>query len=111
MGVRPLKMAGAAAGFACCIAVVLPCKTGPKSPRWEATMAATKILATAFCVLASSAAFADDPLPRAKPEEVGFPSEGRARIAATLNADIEAGRIPGGVIAIARHGKRVALDA
>jgi CubicO group peptidase (beta-lactamase class C family) len=74
-------------------------------------MAATKILATAFCLLASSAAFADDPLPRARPEEVGLSSERLARIAATLNADIEAGRIPGAVIAIARHGKLVALDA
>jgi CubicO group peptidase (beta-lactamase class C family) len=74
-------------------------------------MAATRILATAFCLLASSAAFADDPLPRAKPEEVGLSSERLARIAATLNADIEAGRIPGAVIAIARHGKLVAFDA
>ena len=74
-------------------------------------MAALKILATAFGLLASSAAFADDPLPRAKPEEVGLSSERLARIAATLNADIEAGRIPGAVIAIARHGKLVALDA
>src|SRR5476651_1823704 len=74
-------------------------------------MAATKILATAFCLLASSAAFAEDPLPRAKPEEVGMSSERLARISATLKADIEAGRIPGAVIAIARHGKLVAFDA
>src|ERR1700704_766786 len=74
-------------------------------------MAATKIFATAFCLLASGAAFADDPLPRAKPEEVGLSSERLARIATTLNADIEAGRIPGAVIAIARRGKLVALDA
>src|SRR6201994_2251488 len=38
-------------------------------------------------------------------------SERLARIGATLNADIEAGRIPGAVIAIARHGKLVMLDA
>src|SRR5476651_2225905 len=74
-------------------------------------MAAIKILAAAFCLLACSAAFADDPLPRAKPEEVGLSSERLARIAATLNADIRAGRIPGAVIAIARHGKLVVLDA
>src|SRR6185369_747693 len=58
-----------------------------------------------------SAAFANDPLPRAKPEEVGLSSERLARISAVLKADIEAGRIPGAVIAIARHGKLVALDA
>src|ERR1700681_4724934 len=74
-------------------------------------MAAIRILATTLCLLASSAAFADDPLPRAKPEDVGLSSERLARIGATLKADIEAGRIPGAVIAIARHGKLVALDA
>src|SRR5450432_3605753 len=74
-------------------------------------MASTRIIAGLLCLLASSAAYADDPLPRAKPEEVGLSSERLARIAATLNADIEVGRIPGAVIAIARHGKLVALDA
>ena len=74
-------------------------------------MAAIKMLATTLCLLASTAAFADDPLPRAKPEDVGLSSERLARIGATLKADIEAGRIPGAVIAIARHGRLVALDA
>jgi CubicO group peptidase (beta-lactamase class C family) len=74
-------------------------------------MAASRIVATALCLFASSAALADDPLPRAKPEEVGFSSERLARISAVLKADIEAGRIPGAVIAIARHGKLVMLDA
>jgi len=74
-------------------------------------MAVIRILATALCLLASGAALADDPLPRAKPEDVGLSSERLARISATLKADIEAGRIPGAVIAIARHGKLVALDA
>ena len=61
-------------------------------------MPAFKIFATTLCLLASSAAFADDPLPRAKPEEVGFSSERLARIGETLKADIDAGRIPGAVI-------------
>src|SRR6202166_4904568 len=74
-------------------------------------MAAIKILATALGLLASGAAFADDPLPRGKHEDVGLSSERLARIGATLKADIEAGRIPGAVIAIARRGKLVALDA
>ena len=74
-------------------------------------MAVFRILAIALGLLASSAAFAEDPLPRAKPEEVGFSPERLARIGETLKADIEAGRIPGAVIAIARHGKLVALDA
>src|SRR3954464_2034961 len=76
------------------------------------SMAAIRILASAFCLAATCAtAFADDPLPRAKPEEVGLSSERLARIGETLPADIDAGRIPGAVIAIARRGKLVALDA
>jgi CubicO group peptidase (beta-lactamase class C family) len=75
------------------------------------SMATIRILASALCLLASGAAFADDPLPRAKPEEVGLSSERLARIGETLKADIDAGRIPGAVIAIARRGKLVALDA
>jgi hypothetical protein len=70
-----------------------------------------RIAMAAFCLLASSAAFAEDPLPRAKPEDVGLSSERLARIGATLKADIDAGRIPGAVIAIARHGKLVMFDA
>src|SRR5712675_1747556 len=74
-------------------------------------MASLRFIAAAFGLFVCSAAFADDPLPRARPEEVGLSSERLARISATLKADIEAGRIPGAVIAIARHGKLVALDA
>ena len=74
-------------------------------------MLAVRILATTLCLFATSAAFADEPLPRAKPEEVGLSSERLARIGETLKADIEAGRIPGAVIAIARHGKLVVFDA
>src|SRR5258708_35321777 len=75
-------------------------------------MTAIRLLASALYLAASSiTAFADDPLPRAKPEEVGLSSERLARIGETLKADIDAGRIPGAVIAIARRGKLVALDA
>jgi CubicO group peptidase (beta-lactamase class C family) len=74
-------------------------------------MVSFRILAAAFGLLACGAAFAADPLPRAKPEDVGLSSERLARISAVLKADIEAGRIPGAVIAIARRGKLVALDA
>ena len=74
-------------------------------------MAVSRIVATTLCLLASGAALADDPLPRAKPEDVGMSSERLARIGTTLKADIEAGRIPGAVIAIVRRGKLVALDA
>ena len=57
-------------------------------------MAAIRILASALCLAASCAtAFADDPLPRAKPEDVGLSSERLARIGEVLKADIDAGRM------------------
>src|SRR5882757_7369632 len=77
----------------------------------EASMVSMRVVALGFGLLASTAAFADDPLPRAKPEDVGMSSERLARIGETLKADIAAGRTPGGVIAIARRGKLVAFDA
>jgi CubicO group peptidase (beta-lactamase class C family) len=52
-----------------------------------------------------------DPLPRGKPEDAGMSSERLGEIAKVLNADIERGRIPGAVIAIARHGKLVYFEA
>jgi CubicO group peptidase (beta-lactamase class C family) len=52
-----------------------------------------------------------DPLPTAKPESVGLSSTRLDRIAQVLRRDIEAGRMPGGVIAIARKGKVVYHEA
>jgi CubicO group peptidase (beta-lactamase class C family) len=74
-------------------------------------MVSARIAAITLCLLASGTAFAADPLPRAKPEEVGLSSERLARISAVLKADIEAGRIPGAVIAVARRGKLVMFEA
>jgi len=74
-------------------------------------MIRTRLITATFCLFASGVAFAADPLPRAKPEEVGMSSERLARIGDVLKADIVAGRIPGAVIAIARHGRLVALEA
>ena len=53
------------------------------------------------------ALYAADPLPRAKPEAVGMSSARLARIEAAINAEIEKGRMPGAVIAVARRGKLV----
>jgi len=52
-----------------------------------------------------------EPLPRAKPEDVGMSSERLAEIARVINADVEKGRLPGAVIAIARKGKLVYYEA
>ena len=56
-------------------------------------------------------AWAADPLPRAKPESVGMSSERLGRIAELLRADIEKGRLPGAVVAVARKGKLVYYQA
>ena len=69
-----------------------------------------RFLAITLGFLASSAVFAAD-LPRGKPEEAGMSSERLARVSEVLKADIAAGRIPGAVIAIARHSKLVMFDA
>ena len=59
----------------------------------------------------AAAAVNGDPLPRGKPEDAGLSSERLGEIAKVLNGDIERGRIPGAVIAIARHGKLVYFEA
>jgi CubicO group peptidase (beta-lactamase class C family) len=56
-------------------------------------------------------AFAADPLPRAKPEQVGMSSERLGRIGEALRADVEKGRLPGAVVAVARKGKLVYYQA
>lgn len=50
------------------------------------------------------------PLPIAKPESVGMSAERLARIRPALEREMEAGRFPGGVVAIARRGKLVHLE-
>ena len=59
----------------------------------------------------ASTAFAADPLPRAKAEAVGMSSARLARVGAALKADVDQGRIPGAVIAVARKGKLVYYEA
>jgi CubicO group peptidase (beta-lactamase class C family) len=58
----------------------------------------------------SSIAQAADPLPRAKPEEVGMSSERLALIGKAVNAEIARGQLPGAVLAIARRGKLVYFE-
>ena len=65
------------------------------------------VVAVAFALPALAA----DPLPRATPESVGMSSERLARIGSALRADIDKGRIPGAVVAIARKGKLVYFEA
>jgi CubicO group peptidase (beta-lactamase class C family) len=50
-------------------------------------------------------------LPHAEPEAVGVSSTRLARIIPALNAQIEAGQLPGAVLAIARHGRLIFHEA
>jgi CubicO group peptidase (beta-lactamase class C family) len=52
-----------------------------------------------------------DPLPLAKPESVGLSAARLERLAQVLRRDVEQGRIPGAVIAIARRGKLAYYEA
>ena len=46
-----------------------------------------------------------------KPEDAGFSSARLERLTSTLNADIAEGKLPGAVVAIARHGRLVYFQA
>jgi CubicO group peptidase (beta-lactamase class C family) len=50
-------------------------------------------------------------LPRAEPEAVGMSSARLGRIIPTLNAKVEAGQLPGAVVAVARRGRLVFHEA
>jgi len=52
-----------------------------------------------------------DPLPHAKPEAVGLSSERLGEIEKWVNAEIEANRMPGAVVMIARKGKLAYFEA
>src|SRR5262245_17743619 len=69
------------------------------------------LLCAGALMIAATTAWAADPLPRAKPEAVGLSPAKLERIGAQLRADVEKGRIPGAVVAIARRGKLAYLEA
>lgn len=70
-----------------------------------------RLIACNYLFLLSFSVAVADPLPAAKPEAVGISSAQLARIGTTLKADIDKGRIPGAVVAIARKGKLVYHEA
>jgi CubicO group peptidase (beta-lactamase class C family) len=71
------------------------------------------ILAGTMCAsaYAQNATKSTDPLPRAKPEDVGMSSQRLAEIGKALEADVARGQLPGAVLAVARHGKLVYFEA
>jgi CubicO group peptidase (beta-lactamase class C family) len=70
----------------------------------------TALLALALVLGAGCPAGAAE-LATAKPEEVGLSSARLARIAETLKADVERGRIPGAVVIVARRGRIAYAEA
>ena len=78
-------------------------------PMGMAQVICAAIVAGALCI--PSMAAAADPLRRAQPEEVGMSSDRLARLGQVLSADVEAGRIPGAVILVMRHGKIAYFEA
>src|SRR2546425_1790261 len=63
------------------------------------------LLLSLVLLLSSLVALGADPSPRAQPEAVGLSSERLARVGRVVNADIERGRLPGMVVAVARKGR------
>lgn len=69
------------------------------------------VLVSFFLSLFAPPAISADPLPRAEPESVGLSSERLARIGQVINSQIESGRLPGMVVAIARKGRLAYFEA
>jgi CubicO group peptidase (beta-lactamase class C family) len=65
----------------------------------------------AWLICLPVAAQAADPLPRVKPEEVGMSSDRLAVLGRAINAEVAAGQLAGGVLAVARRGKLVYFEA
>lgn len=67
-------------------------------------------LAGAALALAAHGLLAQN-LPSAKPEDVGLSSERLARLGAWARAEVDAKRVPGAVILVARNGKLAYYEA
>ena len=68
------------------------------------------LIAVALMMAASAGVVSKD-LPSAKPEDVGLSTERLARMDKAIHGYVDAGRTPGVVTLVARHGKVVHLDA
>jgi CubicO group peptidase (beta-lactamase class C family) len=66
--------------------------------------------AAALCLFAAAVAAAQ-PLPGARPEEVGLSSERLNRIGSWIKSEVDAKRIPGAIVMVARNGKVAYYEA
>ena len=69
------------------------------------------IVVAALLITAGSTFITSKDLPLSKPEDVGLSSERLARMNKSIHEYVDAGRTPGVVTLIARHGKVVHVDA
>ena len=69
------------------------------------------IVLAGLVIVGGSAGIRSKELPLSKPEEVGLSSERLARMDKAIHEYVDAGRTPGVVTLIARHGKVVHVDA
>jgi CubicO group peptidase (beta-lactamase class C family) len=79
--------------------------------RWHRRRAACTIALAFFPAAVAAAQAAATGLPRTRPEDVGLSSAALARIAPALKAYTDSGRLPGIIVAVARHGKLAHLEA
>ncbi len=68
------------------------------------------LISLSTAILISSSALAND-LPAAPPEKVGLSAVGLGRVTAHLKSEVEKGRIPGAVVAVARRGHLAYFEA
>lgn len=68
------------------------------------------LIPLSMAILICSPALADN-LPTVPPEKVGLSSEGLQRLTSALKADVEKGRLPGAVVAVARRGQLAYFEA
>ncbi|MBM0103880.1 beta-lactamase family protein [Steroidobacter sp. S1-65] len=64
-----------------------------------------KLVVGLLVALVTAGAALAAPLPKARPEAVGFSSQRLQRLTDTFNADVASGKIPGAVVLVARQGK------
>lgn len=83
--------------------------TGRFAPLPALALIATLASAEAFAKAPPPASAA--PLPRVMPEKVGLSTERLSRIGKVLSAEVEQGKLPGAVIAIARKGRLAWFEA
>jgi CubicO group peptidase (beta-lactamase class C family) len=74
-------------------------------------MRARLLIAAAFAASLPLASALADPLPVSAADKVGLSAEGLQRLTATLKAEVDKGRMPGAVIAIARRGQLAYFEA